>query len=92
LDEQQASYNRRFFYTKYNEIPNLPIIKESHLQIYVSIFVLGVVLASSISSSVSAILSIVSDKDFAISGAFGVDSAGMFSLSRPDRNSSLFLL
>jgi hypothetical protein len=28
-----------FFYTKYNELPNLPIIKESQLQIYVRIIV-----------------------------------------------------
>jgi hypothetical protein len=41
---------------------------------------------------INSINTIVSDKDFAFSGAFGVDSAGMFSLSRPDRNSSLFLL
>jgi hypothetical protein len=27
-----------FFFTNYNELPNLPIIKESQIQIYVSIF------------------------------------------------------
>jgi hypothetical protein len=33
LDEQRASYNSRFF-TKYDELLNLPIFKESQLQIY----------------------------------------------------------
>jgi hypothetical protein len=28
LDEQRILYNNRFFFTNYNELPNLPIIKE----------------------------------------------------------------
>jgi hypothetical protein len=47
LDEQQASYNERFFYTKYNELPNLRIIKNysyrymyncKHISAYMHLF------------------------------------------------------